>query len=152
MTSDVLETAVEDTLDAAAASRAVLTQVPAFVPHHQQFASPPCQSGQMIMSQTAMALQLDVLGRQPIADVRVWSQLVILGASLGLGQWLEKRKVDWLGDAGVALLLGIVVGVLARVFTFSKTYMSWMGFQVRSQPLLCMPLLGEGACIMARIL
>ncbi len=57
-------------------------------------------------------------------------QLVILGAALGMGQWLEKKKVNWLGDAGVALLLGVLVGILSRIFTFSKTYISWMGFQV----------------------
>ena len=60
----------------------------------------------------------------------MYLQLVILGAALGLGQWLEKKKVSWLGDAGVALLLGVLVGILSRVFTFSKTYISWMGFQV----------------------
>lgn len=58
-------------------------------------------------------------------------QLVLLGLALSLGQWLEKKKVDWLGDASVALLLGLAMGILARIFTFSQTYVAWMGFQVR---------------------
>ena len=57
-------------------------------------------------------------------------QLVLLGLALGLGQWLEKKKVDWLGEASVALLLGLAMGILARVFTLSHTYVAWMGFQV----------------------
>jgi hypothetical protein len=57
-------------------------------------------------------------------------QLILLGLALGLGQWLEKKKIDWLGDASVALLLGLAMGILARVFTLSHTYVAWMGFQV----------------------
>lgn len=58
------------------------------------------------------------------------TQLVLLALALGLGQWLEKKKVDWLGEASVALLLGLAMGILARIFTFSQTYVAWMGFQV----------------------
>lgn len=57
-------------------------------------------------------------------------QLFLLALALGLGQWLEKKKVDWLGEASVALLLGVAMGILSRIFTFSKTYVAWMGFQV----------------------
>lgn len=65
------------------------------------------------------------------ADIHVaHSQLILLGLALGLGQWLEKKKVDWLGEASVALVLGLAMGILARVFTLSHTYVAWMGFQV----------------------
>lgn len=57
-------------------------------------------------------------------------QLALLGLALGLGQWLEKKKIDWLGEASVALLLGLAMGILARIFTLSHTYVAWMGFQV----------------------
>ncbi len=50
--------------------------------------------------------------------------------ALAIGQWLEKRKVAWLGEASVALIIGILMGLLSRVFTFSATYVSWMSFQV----------------------
>ena len=61
-----------------------------------------------------------------------WScrQCVLLAVALAIGQWLEKRKVAWLGEASVALLIGILMGLLSRVFTFSATYVSWMSFQV----------------------
>ena len=62
------------------------------------------------------------------------TQIILLAVALGIGQWLEKRKVDWLGDAGVALLLGIGMGTLSRLFTFSATYVAWMGFQVSMHP------------------
>ena len=57
-------------------------------------------------------------------------QFILLAIALAAGQWLEKRRVAWLGEAGVALLLGIVMGMLSRAFTFSATYVSWMSFQV----------------------
>ena len=59
-------------------------------------------------------------------------QCVLLAVALAIGQWLEKRKVAWLGEASVALLIGILMGLLSRVFTFSATYVSWMSFQVSS--------------------
>ena len=59
------------------------------------------------------------------------AQLVLLGLSLVLGQMLEKRRVQWLSEAGVALLLGVFMGVLSRVFSVSKTYMDWLSFSVR---------------------
>jgi hypothetical protein len=61
-------------------------------------------------------------------------QIVLLALSLGLGQWLEKKHIDWMSEAGVALLLGVLMGVLSRIFTFSKTYVDWMSFSV--SPLL----------------
>ena len=55
---------------------------------------------------------------------------MLLAVALAVGQWLEKRKVAWLGEASVALIIGILMGLLSRVFTFSATYVSWMSFQV----------------------
>ena len=57
-------------------------------------------------------------------------QCILLAIALAVGRWLEKRKVAWLGEAGVALMLGILMGMLSRAFTFSATYVSWMRFQV----------------------
>ncbi len=79
-------------------------------------------------------------------------QMILLGVALGLGQWLEKKKIDWLGEAGVALLLGIAMGILSRVFTFSKTYVAWMGFQVNWTPAsLQLARHKRGACVGAGI-
>ena len=55
---------------------------------------------------------------------------MLLAVALAIGQWLEKRKVAWLGEASVALLIGILMGMLSRVYSFSATYVSWMSFQV----------------------
>lgn len=41
----------------------------------------------------------------------VASQVVLVVATLLLGHWAARRGVRWIGEAGIALLLGLVVGV-----------------------------------------
>jgi hypothetical protein len=115
--------------DAMGASRAVLTQVC----RCQNTACATCacaEDGHLTYPNTKFKPRTRNRTRRS-NHVSLDVQLVLLGLALGLGQWLEKKKIDWLGEASVALLLGLAMGILARVFTLSHTYVAWMGFQVK---------------------
>ena len=108
------------------ASLAVLTQVrngPCFKDPLKKTCSVPC------FPLCSSKMLLWHVGHMPMLPLS--AQLVLLGLSLVLGQMLEKRRVQWLSEAGVALLLGVSMGVLSRVFSISKTYMDWLSFSVR---------------------
>lgn len=108
-------------MDSMGASRAVLTQV------MRNLIGCLCSSG---VASSALRRAGRILRLVNEDNEKLDLQLILLAVALGIGQWLEKKKVDWLGEAGIALLLGIAMGILSRVFTFSKTYVAWMGFQV----------------------
>ena len=125
------------------ASRAVLTQV-RFVhtsdsslpppPHTERWATSAAED-----SACATPMWLLIIQKAPfLSQTNTCLQCVLLAVALAVGQWLDKRKVAWLGEAGVALLLGILMGMLSRAFTFSSTYVSWMSFQVSSMTSLTM--------------
>lgn len=59
------------------------------------------------------------------------SQMLLVGASLMLGHWLELNKVDWMSEAGASLIVGILVGAVLKVAPFSTEYESVFHFSVR---------------------
>ncbi len=48
-------------------------------------------------------------------------QLMILAIAIAIGRFLQRRKVVWIGEAGAALLLGLVVGVIMQYAGVSNT-------------------------------
>lgn len=59
-------------------------------------------------------------------------QAVLLGLAMMLGQVLERNKIDWMSEAGGALLMGIVVGLILNVSNISTAYEDVFRFNVRS--------------------
>ena len=41
--------------------------------------------------------------------------MALLAAALLLGQFLDRRKISWFGDAAAALGLGVLIGLVAKV-------------------------------------
>mmetsp|Transcript_20725 Transcript_20725/g.62446 ORF Transcript_20725/g.62446 Transcript_20725/m.62446 type:complete len:788 (+) Transcript_20725:333-2696(+) len=65
---------------------------------------------------------------QSKASLAVLTQIVLLAAALVMGQALSRRKITVVGDSAVALLLGLVAGILCYFIDFSNTYLAWMAF------------------------
>lgn len=57
-------------------------------------------------------------------------QLLLLAVAIAIGQFLKRKRVLWIGGAGAALLLGVLVGVLVRLVKTAPQVASWMVFQV----------------------
>lgn len=57
-------------------------------------------------------------------------QAVLLAATLMIGHALSRARVTWIGEAGVALLLGVAVGglLLSPLFDTHGTFSTYMGF------------------------
>jgi uncharacterized membrane protein YkvI len=55
---------------------------------------------------------------------------VLLAAAITIGHSLRRKRVLWIGGAGAALLLGVLVGVLIRLARTAPLVDSWMVFQV----------------------
>jgi hypothetical protein len=55
---------------------------------------------------------------------------VLLAATLMIGHALSRARFTWIGEAGVALLLGVAVGglLLSPLFDTHGTYSTYMGF------------------------
>ena len=58
-------------------------------------------------------------------------QLVLLAVAISVGHHLRRKRVLWIGSAGAALLLGVIVGVLIRLARTAPLVRCWMVFQVR---------------------
>jgi hypothetical protein len=57
-------------------------------------------------------------------------QLVLLASAISIGHFLRRKRVLWIGGAGAALLLGVLVGVLIRLARTAPLVDSWIVFQV----------------------
>lgn len=57
-------------------------------------------------------------------------QMVLLGLALKIGQLLEWKKVWWMSEAAVALILGILMGWLAKSTGKDETFREWLSFKV----------------------
>lgn len=58
--------------------------------------------------------------------------MVLLGLSMVIGDFLHRRQVKWIGEAGVALVLGTVFGGLVNAGGGGSQYENWLDFKVRS--------------------
>jgi hypothetical protein len=64
-------------------------------------------------------------------DVCFSLQLALLAVAISVGHLLRRKRVLWIGSAGAALLLGVLVGVLVRLARTAPLVDAWMVFQVR---------------------
>lgn len=86
----------------------------------------------------ASASQLEALA--------VLGQLVLLAVAISVGHHLRRKRVLWIGSAGAALLLGVIVGVLIRLARTAPLVRSWMVFQSEFFFLVLLPPIMFDAC------
>mmetsp|Transcript_5583 Transcript_5583/g.14202 ORF Transcript_5583/g.14202 Transcript_5583/m.14202 type:complete len:698 (-) Transcript_5583:324-2417(-) len=96
-------------------------------------------AGARALLQDEIAPALNVSGvelvQEDSADEEAWvslglvTQLLLLFTTLCIGHFLEKKRVMWIGEAAVALLLGMFVGVIVRYAYTDKKYDEVMSFQ-----------------------
>eukprot|EP01023_Acetabularia_acetabulum_P056108 TRINITY_DN650_c0_g1_i1.p1 TRINITY_DN650_c0_g1~~TRINITY_DN650_c0_g1_i1.p1 ORF type:complete len:584 (-),score=92.71 TRINITY_DN650_c0_g1_i1:328-2079(-) len=70
----------------------------------------------------------DVGGLESIEALAVFTQIVLLGATIIIGHTLDKYNISWMSTAGVALLIGIVVGCLVKYSKSDETYAKSVDF------------------------
>lgn len=56
-----------------------------------------------------------------------------------VGRALTAYRIEWLSEAGVALLLGVFTGAVARAASISSTYLSWLSFKAGLLSFLPLP-------------
>ncbi len=61
---------------------------------------------------------------------RALAQALLLGGTLLVGQGLRRLRVKWIGDAGAALLLGIVIGLIIKAAGAGPDFASLVSFNV----------------------
>eukprot|EP00192_Tetraselmis_astigmatica_P007917 CAMPEP_0117670146 /NCGR_PEP_ID=MMETSP0804-20121206/12572_1 /TAXON_ID=1074897 /ORGANISM="Tetraselmis astigmatica, Strain CCMP880" /LENGTH=630 /DNA_ID=CAMNT_0005478375 /DNA_START=78 /DNA_END=1967 /DNA_ORIENTATION=+ len=59
----------------------------------------------------------------------LFTQILLLVATLLISHVLESKRVFWLGEAGVALLLGMLVGVIISFTSKDDSFLAVMSFQ-----------------------
>ena len=58
--------------------------------------------------------------------------MLLLGVALTVGQFLERNNINWMSEAGGALIVGIVLGLLVTLANnVSQSYSELFKFQVR---------------------
>lgn len=57
----------------------------------------------------------------------------MLGAALIVGDLLHHKKIRWIGEAGMALVLGLILGGLIAAGGAGHKFTSWLQFKVRLQ-------------------
>jgi hypothetical protein len=58
-------------------------------------------------------------------------QMLLLGLSLILSQFLERNDINWASEAGVALVVGIVLGLVVTLASnVDSSYYDFFKFQV----------------------
>jgi hypothetical protein len=64
-------------------------------------------------------------------------QMLLLGLSLILGQFFERSGINWASEAGVALVVGIVLGLIVTLASnVNSSYYDFFKFQVREKDAL----------------
>ncbi|KAI3426063.1 hypothetical protein D9Q98_008031 [Chlorella vulgaris] len=78
-----------------------------------------------------MLLEPKTEGSEPDAALAVFSQIVLLIATLTLGHVTSRRGITFIGEAGIALLLGAAVGllILSPLISTHGTYSQIIGFK-----------------------
>jgi len=71
----------------------------------------------------------DATDEEARVSLGVFTQILLLFTTLVIGHFLERRGVLWIGEAGVALLIGMAVGVIIRFAAASESYREVMTFQ-----------------------
>ncbi|KAF6263350.1 Cation/H+ exchanger [Scenedesmus sp. NREL 46B-D3] len=74
-------------------------------------------------------------------------QLALLAVAISVGHLLRRKRVLWIGGAGAALLLGVVVGVMIRLAHTAPLVDSWMVFQSDFFFLVLLPPIMFDACL-----
>lgn len=60
--------------------------------------------------------------------------MLLLGVALVVGQILEKNRIDWMSEAGGALIIGVVLGLTVNLATNMIDYENLFKFNVRTRP------------------
>lgn len=64
------------------------------------------------------------------------SQMLLLGVALTVGQFLERNNINWMSEAGGALIVGIVLGLVVTLANnVSHWYSDFFKFDVRAHAL-----------------
>ena len=76
------------------------------------------------------------IARNSDSDSPQSMQMGLLGASLAIGKGLERSRVNWMSEAGVALLVGMLCGLVVMLASSHLQYdfYSVFHFDVRSCP------------------
>ena len=56
----------------------------------------------------------------------------LLALALAVGRVLERNEINWMSEAGGALIVGIVIGLIVTLLKLDSNYSSFFEFNVRS--------------------
>jgi hypothetical protein len=90
------------------------------------------------MEQSCQQLAQSILCVGVIVDsLQVMVQMSLLGLALAVGQVLERNKINWMSEAGGALIVGILLGLIVTLASnLNYNYYSFFKFNVR---IMCSP-------------
>ncbi|GAQ86855.1 Na+/H+ antiporter [Klebsormidium nitens] len=80
------------------------------------------------IDQTHQDLVAKSANPEMFASLSILLQLVLLGSAFVCGHILRRRKIYWMHEAGSALLMGVVVGLLSRIFNTEEAFRRWLNF------------------------
>lgn len=65
--------------------------------------------------------------------------MLLLGVALIVGQLLEKNRIDWMSEAGAALIIGVVLGLTVNlVNAITPDFENMFKFNVRNPADVCL--------------